>query len=149
MSSRTALVLINAVVLAGVLGFIGFRVLRLRHNTEPEPENLTPFFDDDVLEGPHLERVLGVSLVALVIAVTALVAYFIWEPFRETDASAAFKSRSVARGELLFAGPNSPAFDNTKSLNCARCHGDNAEGGSATQVIKSTDPRCDLKQKVD
>ena len=92
---------------------------------------------------------LGVSLVALVVAVVALVGYFIWEPFREADATAAFKDRSVARGELLFAGPNSPAFDNTKSLNCARCHGDNAKGGTATQVIKSTDPRCDLKQKVD
>jgi mono/diheme cytochrome c family protein len=149
MSFRTTLIIINLVAVAGLLIFIAYRVVSLRRNPEPEqPENLTPFFDDDVLEGPHLERVLGVALVALVVAVVALVGYFIWEPFREADASSAFKDRSVGRGELLFAGPNSPAFDNTKSLNCARCHGDDAQGGTATQVIKSTDPRCDLKQKV-
>src|SRR6478672_5150530 len=150
MSFRTTLIIINLVAVLGLLGFIAYRVVSLRRNPEPEePENLTPFFDDDVLEGPHLERVLGVALVALVVAVVALVGYFIWEPFREADASDAFKDRSVQRGELLFAGPNSPAFDNTKSLNCARCHGDEGTGGVATQVVKSTDPRCDLKQKVD
>jgi mono/diheme cytochrome c family protein len=150
MSFRTTLILINLAAVAGLLIFIAYRVISLRRNPEPEePENLTPFFDDDVLEGPHLERVLGVSLVALVVAVVALVGYFIWEPFRESDASTAFQDRSVARGQLLFAGPASPAFDNTKSLNCARCHGDNAQGGAATQVIKSTDPRCDPTQKVD
>ena len=146
MSFRTTLIIINLVAVVGLLIFIAYRVVSLRRNPEPEePENLTPFFDDDVLEGPHLERVLGVSLVALVVAVVALVGYFIWEPFREADATDAFKDRSVERGELLFAGPTSPAFDSTKSLNCARCHGDNAQGGTATQVIKSTDPRCDLQ----
>jgi hypothetical protein len=132
MSFRTTLILINLVAVIGLLAFIGYRVVSLRRNPEPaEPENLTPFFDDNVLEGPHLERVLGVSLVALVVAVVALVGYFIWEPFREADATSAFKDRSVARGELLFAGPASTAFDNTKSLNCARCHGDTAQGGTA------------------
>jgi mono/diheme cytochrome c family protein len=149
MSFRTTLILINLVAVAGLLIFIGYRVVSLRRNPESaQPENLTPFFDDDVLEGPHLERVLGVALVALVVSVVALVGYFLWEPFREADATSGFKDRSVARGELLFAGPASPAFDNTKSLNCARCHGDSATGGPAMQVIKSTDPRCDLKQKV-
>jgi mono/diheme cytochrome c family protein len=149
MSFRTTLILINLVAVAGLLIFIGYRVVRVRRNPESaQPENLTPFFDDDVLEGPHLERVLGVALVALVVSVVALVGYFLWEPFREADATSGFKDRSVARGELLFAGPASPAFDNTKSLNCARCHGDSATGGPAMQVIKSTDPRCDLKQKV-
>jgi mono/diheme cytochrome c family protein len=149
-SFRTTLILINLAAAAGLVIFIIYRVVSLRRNPEPkEPENRTPFFDDDVLEGPHLERVLGVSLVALVVAVVALVGYFLWEPFREADATSAFKDRSVARGELLFAGPASPAFDSTKSLNCARCHGDSAQGGTATQLIKSTDPRCDLKQKVD
>ncbi len=150
MSFRTTLIIINLAAVAGLLIFIAYRVVSLRRNPEPEePENLTPFFDDDVLEGPHLERVLGVALVSLVVAVIALVGYFIWEPFREADASDAFKDRSVERGELLFAGPSSPAFDSTKSLNCARCHGDEGQGGTALQLIKSTDPRCDTQQKVD
>jgi mono/diheme cytochrome c family protein len=149
LSFRTTLILINLFAVGGLLFFIGYRVVSLRRNPEPrQPENLTPFFDDNVLEGPHLERVLGVALVALVVSVVALIGYFLWEPFREADAADGFKERSIARGELLFAGPASPAFDSTKSLNCARCHGDNGTGGSAKQVIKSTDPRCDLKQKV-
>ncbi|MEX1008638.1 MAG: cytochrome c [Acidimicrobiia bacterium] len=149
MSFRTTLILINLFAVGGLLIFIGYRVVSLRRNPEPrQPENLTPFFDDDVLEGPHLERVLGVALVALVISVVALIGYFLWEPFRAADATEAFKERSIARGELLFAGPASPAFDSAKSQNCARCHGNNAEGGSAKQVIKSTDPRCSLEQKV-
>src|SRR5215470_5633044 len=140
MSFRTALIIINLVAVAGLLVFIAYRVVSLRRNPEPsQPENLTPFFDDEVLEGPHLERVLGV----------ALVVYFVWEPFRETDASSGFKERSVERGQQLFAGPDSPAFDSTKSLNCARCHGPDAGGGVATQLVKSTDPRCSTTQKVD
>jgi len=84
MSFRTTLIIINLAAVAGLLIFIAYRVVSLRRNPEPEePENLTPFFDDDVLEGPHLERVLGVALVSLVVAVIALVGYFIWEPFRE------------------------------------------------------------------
>ncbi len=74
MSFRTTLIIINLAAVLGLLIFIAYRVVSLRRNPEPEePENLTPFFDDDVLEGPHLERVLGVALVSLVVAVVALV----------------------------------------------------------------------------
>jgi mono/diheme cytochrome c family protein len=150
LSFRTALIIINLVAVAGLLVFIAYRVVSLRRNPEPrQPENLTPFFDDDVLEGPHLERVLGVALVALVVAVVGLVAYFIWEPFRGEEMAAGFKERSVERGQLLFAGPDSPHFDSTKSLTCARCHGNDGGGGVATQLVKSTDPRCSTTQKVD
>jgi mono/diheme cytochrome c family protein len=147
---RTTLIVLNLAAVFGLLVFVAYRVLSLRRNPEKsEPENLTPFFDDDVLEGPHLERVLGVALVALVISVVGLVAYFIWEPFRAADATAGFKDRSIERGAQLFAGPASPVYDSTKSLNCARCHGDTAQGGTANQIIKSVDPRCDPQQKVD
>jgi mono/diheme cytochrome c family protein len=143
MSFRTALILLNALAIVGFLGFVLFRVLRLKHNKEPEPENLTPFFDDDVLEGAHLERVLGVALLALVVVVIGLLGYFVWEPFRETAAATGFHKQSVARGATLFANSQSKEYDSTKSLLCANCHGVDGGGGTATFVVKSDDPRCD------
>ena len=116
MSFRSVLILVNVVVIGAFLGFIAFRVLRLKYNKESTPENLTPFFDDDVLEGARLERVLGVSLIALVIVVLGLLAYFVWEPFRETASASGFHERSVERGATLFANAQSPAYDSTKSL---------------------------------
>src|SRR6476619_4867601 len=103
MRFRTILILFNAALIVGFLVFLAVRVLRLKHNKEHTPENLTPFFDDEVLEGAHLERVLGVALIALVVVVLGLLAYFIWEPFREADANAGFKDRSIERGAVLFA----------------------------------------------
>jgi mono/diheme cytochrome c family protein len=143
MSFRTTLILINAAAIAGILGFIAFRVVRLKNNKEPEPENLTPFFDDEVLEGAHLERVLAVALIALVVSVVGLLAYFVWEPFRETAAASGFHEQSVARGATLFADAQSKAYNSTKSLLCANCHGADGGGGVASAVIKSEDPRCD------
>ena len=57
-SFRTILILVNLVAIAALVVFIVFRVVSLRRNPHHrDPENLTPFFDDDVLEGAHLERV--------------------------------------------------------------------------------------------
>jgi mono/diheme cytochrome c family protein len=148
MSFRSVLILLNVVVIGGFLLFVAFRVLRLKHNKETTPENLTPFFEDEVLEGARLERVLGVSLIALVVVVLGLLAYFIWEPFRETAATTGFHERSVERGATLFATKTSPAYDSTKSLLCADCHGVNGGGGTAKFVVQSEDPRCDPQAKV-
>ena len=99
MSFRTILIIFNLLLIAGFLGFVIDRVVSLRRNPEPkQPDNLTPFFEDDVLEGAHLERALGVALIALVIAVIGLLAYFIWEPFRAADADDGFKDQSIERG---------------------------------------------------
>src|SRR3954454_18315471 len=148
MSFRTILILINAALIVAFLGFVALRVLRLKYNKERTPENLTPFFDDDVLEGAHLERVLGVALIALVIVVLGLLAYFIWEPFRETAAATSFKERSVERGATLFANDQSPEYDSTKSLLCATCHGTDGGGGTASFTVQTSDPRCDPTAKV-
>jgi mono/diheme cytochrome c family protein len=148
MSFYTLLILINAVAIAAILGFILFRVLRLKRNKERTPENLTPFFDDEVLEGAHLERVLGVALIALVVVVLGLLAYFIWEPFRETASATDFHEQSVERGATLFANAQSKAYDSTKSLLCATCHGTDGGGGSATFTVQSDDPRCDPTAKI-
>ena len=128
MSTKTFLILFNVAWIVAFAAFIFVRVVSLRRNPEPRPpENLEPFFDDEVLEGAHLERVLGVSLLALVVVVLALLAYFIWEPFRAADASDAFHERSVERGAILFANNQSKVYDSTKSLLCANCHG--VDGG--------------------
>ncbi len=149
MSFRTILIIVNALAIAGLVGFIIYRVVSLRRNPEThEPENLTPFFDDDILEGAHLERVLGVSLIALVIVVLALLGYFIWEPFREASAKTGFKERSIERGAVLFSNAMSKSYDSTKSLLCANCHGVDGGGGTAQFVVKSEDPRCDPNQVV-
>lgn len=148
MSFRTVLILLNAVLIAGFLIFVAVRVVRLRYNKERTPENLTPFFDDDVLEGAHLERVLGVALIALVIVVLGLLAYFVWEPFREDASATGFHERSVERGATLFANKQMKAYDSTKSLLCADCHGTDGGGGVAKFVVQSTDTRCDPQAKV-
>src|SRR3954449_2840975 len=149
MSFRTILILFNLALILGFAAFVVYRVVSLRRNPEPkQPDNLTPFFDDDVLEGAHLERALGVALIALVVVVLGLLAYFIWEPFREADANAGFKDRSVERGAVLFANATSKEYDSTKSLLCATCHGTDGGGGSAPFVVKSEDPRCDPDQVV-
>jgi mono/diheme cytochrome c family protein len=150
MSFRTILIIINCLLIAGFLGFVVYRIVSLRRNPEPkQPDNLTPFFEDDVLEGAHLERALGVALIALVIAVIGLLAYFIWEPFRAAEAGDGFKEQSIDRGAVLFANSQSKEYDSTKSLLCADCHGVDGGGGSAKFVIKSEDPRCDPNQTVD
>jgi mono/diheme cytochrome c family protein len=149
MDFRTILIVFNLLLIAGFLGFVIYRVVSLRRNPEPkQPDNLTPFFEDDVLEGAHLERALGVALIALVIAVIGLLAYFIWEPFRAADADDGFKDQSIERGAVLFANSASEHYDSTKSLLCADCHGVDGGGGSKSFVIKSEDPRCDPDQKV-
>jgi len=149
MSFRTILIIFNLLLIAGFVGFVIYRVVSLRRNPEAkQPDNLTPFFEDDVLEGAHLERALGVSLVALVLVVLALLAYFIWEPFRGADADEGFKSQSIERGAVLFANSQSENYESTRSLLCADCHGVDGGGGSAPFVIKSEDSRCKSDQVV-
>jgi mono/diheme cytochrome c family protein len=50
---------------------------------------------------------------------------------------------------VLFANSQSKEYDSTKSLLCANCHGADGGGGTASFVIKSSDPRCDPNQTVD
>lgn len=149
MSTRTVLIIMNFVAVAAIGGYLLWRVFSVKRNpTEATPENLDPFFGDEVLEGAHLERALGVALVALIIVIIGLLAYFIWEPFRETSANDGFKERSVERGAVLFANAASKNYDSTKSLLCANCHGVDGGGGVANFVVKSEDPRCDPNQTV-
>ena len=62
MSFRTGLIVLTLVVLGLMAVYLVWRLVSVRRNpTTKDPENLTPFLDDEGLEGPRLERALGWS----------------------------------------------------------------------------------------
>jgi mono/diheme cytochrome c family protein len=141
---RTVLIIINVVAFAAIAGIIIWRVISIRRNPEPkQPQNLEPFLNDEEMEGRKLERVLGLSLIAVLIMAVSIPLYFLVEPSREKSAEDDFDERAVERGSVLFANEQSDHYDPTRSLLCADCHGVEGEGGSTSFVIRSEDPDCD------
>ena len=144
MNLRLILILVNLVAFATIGGVILWRVFSLRRNPEPRPpQNLTPFLPDEELEGRKLERVLGIALLTTALIALTLFAYYVFEPNRSSSMEKQFHDSSVQRGAILFANDQSKAYDPTRSLLCANCHGVNGEGGSTNYTLKSDDPRCD------
>jgi mono/diheme cytochrome c family protein len=140
---RASLLLLNLFALIGVGGFLLWRYFSLRRNPEPhEPQNLEKFYDDDVLEGRKLERVLGWALVMTVIVAVSLPLYFLIEPDRQSGAEEDFLDRSIERGATLYANELMAEYDAAFSLQCANCHGTDLAGGSTTFTVEPTDPTC-------
>jgi mono/diheme cytochrome c family protein len=133
---RTILVVINIAAIAVIVAIIGYKVLSVRREPDEKPaQNLTPFLDDQELEGSHLERVLRWALLFSTIVAVVLPVYWVLEPGRQTAEAEGFEERAVERGAVLFANDQMEAYDNTKSLLCANCHGTDAGGGSAPYTI--------------
>jgi mono/diheme cytochrome c family protein len=128
MSVRHVLVVLNLVALLA-LGV--FAVLSVRRNREKTtPQNLAVFHDDETLEGPHLERVLGWTLFFAAIIAVALPVYWLREPNRQNESVHYFDEGAINRGAVLFSNNQMPAYDQAKSLQCANCHGTDLGGGS-------------------
>jgi mono/diheme cytochrome c family protein len=145
-SFRTTLIVLNVVALAIIAGVILWRVFSLKREKEPTPANLTKFLADEDLEGRRLERVLGWSLLFVLVVAISLPVYFLVEPSRQVVMKDAFLEDSVERGAILFANNQSPAYVSTKSLLCANCHGTKAEGGAAPFVLQPESDLC-LKEQ--
>jgi mono/diheme cytochrome c family protein len=149
MTVRTGLIIINILAIVVIVGIVGYRVLSVRRNPEAEqPQNLRPFLTDEELEGRKLERVLLWALWCSVIVAAALPIYWLWEPTREKDAGAQFDEQSAKRGATLFANESMKAYDSTKSLRCANCHGTDGSGGSTSFVLKAPDSGSNLPLTV-
>jgi mono/diheme cytochrome c family protein len=149
MTVRTGLIIINVLAIVVIVGIVGYRVLSVRRNPEAErPQNLRPFLTDEELEGRKLERVLLWALWCSVIVAAALPIYWLWEPTREKDAVAQFDEQSAKRGATLFANESMKAYDSTKSLRCANCHGTDGSGGSTSFVLKPPDSGSKLPLTV-
>jgi mono/diheme cytochrome c family protein len=142
-SFRSSLIVLTLAVFGGMLVYLGWRVLSVRRNpTRKDPENLTPFLDDEGLEGPRLERALGWSLIFVMIVALALPLYFVFEPHRQDTAAEAFDERAAERGAVLYANDTSEHYDATRSLLCANCHGVEGTGGSAPFVLQPELDKC-------
>lgn len=133
---RGAIIVINVGAVIVIAGIIGYRVLSVRREpVEKPPQNLTPFFDDDTLEGRKLERVLRWALLFSVVIAVGLPLYWLIEPYRQEAEAKGFDKRAAERGATLFANAQMAAYDPTKSLLCANCHGTDAGGGSTNFVL--------------
>jgi mono/diheme cytochrome c family protein len=123
-----------------VLGFSGKAEL----GSELElAANRKPYYPDEVLEGPKLDRSLTIALMFLFVLAVGLPLYWVMEPARQENAADGFGTKFVHRGEALFAATG----DNPQALNCAGCHGGLTGGTRDDFVI--TDPVTEDVSVVD
>ena len=131
-----------AVVVAVLLGWAGYLVLHLGRTAgevgdeiELAP-NRRPYLDDEGMEGPRLNMVLGWSLVMMGIVAIGLPLYWLMEPSRQAGAVKGFDRRAAGRGEVLFQPTDSPMPEgNIGHFGCGGCHGGKGEGGSTPYAI--------------
>lgn len=115
-------------------GIFNFRSGRAEIGAEQKlAANRKPYYDDEVLEGPRLERVQLLGILFLVVVTIALPLYWVLEPNRQAEAKFGFEKRFANWGGKLFAPTAEGGY------NCAGCHGGmNATGGVAAYSV--TDP---------
>ena len=87
--------------------------------------NRKPYYDDEQLEGPRLNRALASGLVLIAITAVGLPLYWLNEPGRQSGAIENFDQTFVNRGARLFAPTEEGGY------NCAGCHGSEGVGGQA------------------
>jgi mono/diheme cytochrome c family protein len=125
-----------AVILVGwiVYAFLNAASARPELGSEIEmAPNRKPYYDDETLEGPRLERMQVLGVVLLVTLVIGLPAVWAHEPSRQDGAKAQKTKQFIGWGEALFETTSNGGF------NCAGCHGGlKATGGNAPYAI--TDP---------
>jgi mono/diheme cytochrome c family protein len=135
LTTTTIAWLLFAVILVGWIVYAFFNIRQSRDELGSEIElaaNRKPYYDDETLEGPRLDRVLGLGVVLLAITVVALPIYWILEPDRQAGAQAAMEEQFIEWGSRLYA----PTADG--GFNCAGCHG--ATGGGGVAEYNITDP---------
>ncbi|HUF32199.1 MAG TPA: cytochrome c [Acidimicrobiales bacterium] len=154
-SAQQAIAIIVAVVVV-----VGWGLYLLTNMKRAKPEigseielapNRKPYYDDEQLEGPRLERALSWGLVSLAVIGVGLPLYWLAEPGRQAGAIDNMRERregvtyvhgagsEPVGGGALFAATDQGGF------NCAGCHGGMAAiGGEVPATL--TDPDGTLRQ---
>ncbi len=121
-----------------VLGWVGYYLLNnlgarreLGSEVEMAP-NRKPYYDDETLEGPRLERMQLLGVLLLITMVIGLPLYWVLEPDRQAGAQEHRQNEFIGWGADLFATTDKGGF------NCAGCHGANGEGGAAPYTLTDT-----------
>jgi mono/diheme cytochrome c family protein len=132
LSDQRAIALVIFIV--ALLGWATYVVLENKRSTKDITQsfynapNRKASPEDDVFEGPRLDRWLGWALVSMTLVALSLPLYWLNEPSRQTGAIRGFDNRTVKRGEKLFGNEHN-------GFNCAQCHGPDGGGGVAIKQI--------------
>jgi mono/diheme cytochrome c family protein len=143
-TTTTIAIVISLLVTAG---WIFYYVLN-RSAANPElgsevemAPNRKPYYNDEELEGPRLERMQVFAFLLLVVIVIGLPLYWWFEPSRLAGAVEGKQATFERWGEELFASTADGGF------NCSGCHGGmNATGGVAPYTV--TNPQNGQIQAV-
>jgi len=142
-----------AFVVALTLGWALFLLLSVKKSGEvigdeaATAPNRRPYFDDEALEGPRLERAQKGALALLLVIVFAMPMYWLREPGRQKHAIVGFDQRSAHRGFVLFQPTNSAVPEgNTGHFGCGGCHGVDGEGGITSYTITADDGTAKVVQ---
>ncbi len=137
-----------AIFVFAFLGWLLYVILENRRSTSQIVDSflnapnrkLAP--DDDVFEGPRLDRWLGWALIGITLVAISLPLYWLNEQSRQTGAIKGFDNRSISRGEKLFGAEHG-------GFNCAQCHGAKGGGGLASKFVPEYNddgtPKMDAK----
>jgi mono/diheme cytochrome c family protein len=124
-------------IIALVVIAIALLTTIFRHKREEKAAaNAVAFLDDEQLEGPRLERVLGWALFFFAVFAITMPLYWLRETTRQEASVKYFSQNAINRGETLFSNEAMPdTFDPAKSLKCANCHGVAGAGGSGANYV--------------
>jgi mono/diheme cytochrome c family protein len=143
-STQRSIAIIIAIVLT--LGWLLYLIGNLR-KARPEvgseielAPNRKPYYDDETLEGPRLNRALLAGLLTLLVVGIGLPLYALDEPTRQAEAIVGFDNRFASWGSQDFATTAEGGF------NCAGCHGAGGVGGAADYTF--TDARTQRVRTV-
>ncbi|HVE76744.1 MAG TPA: c-type cytochrome [Actinomycetota bacterium] len=131
-----------------IAGFIAVLILLLARAGPGRrvPAALRPGDTDDVLESDRLNKALGWFLALVVFFALFFPAYWLTDPNRRLDKEQEFLDESIERGAQYFALAKDPVTgeENHFAVECARCHGVDAEGGEN----EFTDPATGARRTV-
>jgi mono/diheme cytochrome c family protein len=144
LATTTVAIVIALVATAGWIFYYFLNRSSARPELGSEVEmapNRKPYYTDEELEGPRLERMQVFAFLLLVVMVIGLPLYWWFEPTRQAGAVEGKQAKFERWGGRLFASTADGGF------NCAGCHGGMKAGGGVA-AFSVTNPQTGEVQAV-